>query len=264
MLFVAMPQLQPKTQPGVIILLNGTSSAGKSCIIQELEQIYDQKFQVASVDTFILKLAADAGVDLALHKDEFFAHMDWNNLYANFYTYTKKLSGAGQNLIIDTVLYEAHYETYDKILGTNVIKILVYCPLDKILDHITQRNQSDDVKEHRNIRQAFEQFLSLYTMQSSPDDTIIDLTNTKQMLHTLHEVQHQSTEKDYQKLMQKFSQQFNLDDSHKIILAQKYPWDLIVNTGIDSSQIAAQKISHFLESSTFKCLSKNATRCVAA
>ena len=37
--------------------------------------------------------------------------------------------------------------------------------------------------------------------------------------------------------------EFNLDDFHEIILAQKYPWDLIVNTGINSSQVAAQKIS---------------------
>src|SRR3990167_6780598 len=42
-----------KSEPGTIVLFNGTSSAGKTSIIKEMQKIYGDAYQVVNLDAFM-------------------------------------------------------------------------------------------------------------------------------------------------------------------------------------------------------------------
>lgn len=236
---------------GTIILLNGTSSAGKSSIIKELQNIYENSFSVVSIDGFIRERSINWSEDT----------IDWDDLWTKFYTHIKNLSESGQAIVIDTVCYEEGYQKYNAILGTQLIKILVYCPLDIIIEHVEERNNSGDADERRSLCQACEQFLSLYSAQNSSEDIIIDTIDSSRILYVLDKVKEETDrwsqerkdgdETDYQKrcteVYQGFEKKFHVSEVNEISLIQIYPWDFIVTTGINSSAIAAQQIACFID-----------------
>ena len=171
------------------------------------------------------------------------------------------MSESGKVIVIDTVCYEAEYEKYNAILGSQLIKILVYCPLNIIIEHVEKRNNSGDALERRSIYQACKQFLSLYSVQNSSKDIVIDHIDSAQILYVLDKVKEETDrwsqekkdgdetdyQKKYNKINQKFEEKFHVSEVDKMSLTQIYPWDFIVNTGIDSSVIIAQQIAHFID-----------------
>ena len=44
-----------------------------------------------------------------------------------------------------------------------------------------------------------------------------------------------------------FEEKFHVSEVDEMSLTQIYPWDFIVNTGIDSSGVVAQKIIEFID-----------------
>src|SRR3990167_4838001 len=91
------------------------------------------------------------------------------------YGKVKNLALAGKNVFVDTVEFDQNYEIYSEILGHNkVVKILVYCPLDVIIEHVEKRNLSSDQQEHRLLNQAFTQFAQIYKLQDSDNEMVVD------------------------------------------------------------------------------------------
>lgn len=234
---------------GQIILLNGTSSAGKSSIAKELKNICGPSLKIVSIDEYA--------------RDIFGAKYD-KKMWEDFYIHNKNLSKAGYTVVIDTLKFEDDYEKYCSILSTNIRKILIYCPLANIAEHIEQRNQSKNKRDHRSLIEAYYQFLNLYGPKKSNSDTFVDSTNNVQMYNTLQEIitnievkrncmrtKSSSTDLD---LMQKFIEKFNLNENHthtdnetdQLILTQEHSWDLVINTNDDSANTAAQKIIDFM------------------
>jgi predicted kinase len=227
-------------QAGLIVLLNGTSSAGKSTIVKALQQL-DLDFQVASIDEYT-----------KTHQFNGFANLRYNS----FYKMICNQAIAGQNMLVDTVLYHTRYKKYDAMLqapGVRLIKILVYCPIDALIAHVQQRNKSGSVMEHRTINQAFRAFLGLYTMQTKRQSLIIDTLHSDQMKNALkRSLQVIARWSDKNKKRQratnkKMVHQFDLDTPHQILLAPCHQWDLIVNTFVDSPEEIAHKILEFIE-----------------
>lgn len=239
-------------KPGTIILLNGTSSAGKSSIVKELQNIYEHSFSVASIDGFIRERSIDWSND----------KIDWDDLWIQFYTHIKSISDSGKIILIDTVCYEKEYEKYNAILGSQLIKILVYCPLDIIINHVEKRNNLGDTDEHRSLYQACKQFLSLYSAQNLSENFIIDQIDSTRIMYVLDKVKEETNkwsqekkdgdETDYQKtyteIYQEFEEKFHLHEVDTINLIQIYSWDFTVTAGTNSSAITAQEIALFIDS----------------
>ena len=226
---------------GMIVLLNGTSSAGKSSIVNELQEIYGNNFTVVSLDGFMSTYEKD-------NYDEFFD---------DFYKHVKNLSKNHNKVLVDTVEYEAQHEQFGAILSGNLVKILVYCPLDDIAQRVKKRKQSQDEAEHRSVRQAFEQFLGLYKKQSQSDELVIDKIYTSSIKKLLPKIKEECNGLDlsvderverYDKIIQAAQEIFNFNDHRKIkIVPQQNCWDLIINSGINSPAQSAYEISAFLE-----------------
>jgi predicted AAA+ superfamily ATPase len=229
-----------KKKPGTIILLNGTSSAGKSTLIKALHELYPD-FQVASIDEYT-----------KTHQFNGFANLRYNS----FYTMIYNQATAGKNILVDTVLYHTRYKKYDAMLQSprvQLIKILVYCPVDCLIAHVQQRNKSGNSMEHRTINQAFRAFLGLYTMQTKQHNLVIDTIHSDKMKAALQKSLNvianwsDKNKKRQRATNKKMVHQFNLDTPHQIFITPSHHWDLIVNTSLNSPEEIAHKISEFIE-----------------
>ena len=227
-------------EPGKIILLNGTSSAGKTTLIKALHELYTN-FEIASIDEYTKTHQCCGFVTMQHH---------------GFYKMIHQKACAGTTMLVDTVLYHTRYEKYDAMLqaqGIELIKILVYCPINYLVAHVQKRNLDASAMEHRSFNQAFRAFLGLYTMKTKKYQTLIDTmhsTNIKAALQKTIIAIAKWSEKNKKRqhaTNAKIARTFNLKKSHKIALAPKHHWDLIVTTGINPIENIASTISEFID-----------------
>lgn len=229
-----------KSKPGMIILCNGTSSAGKSTLVKALHELYEDDFEIAGIDAYA-----------QTHQFNGFANLR----YHRFYKMIHKKALAGQNMLVDTVLYHNRYKKYDAMLcadGIQLIKILVYCPVDCLVDHVRKRNLNGNAMEHRTVSQAFRAFLALYTMHKKGKTQIIDTMHSSEMKAAVEQsldVIARWSEKSKKRqhiTNKKMVHKFDLDTPHQIFITPAHRWDLIVNTGINSPYEIAQQIAKFV------------------
>lgn len=203
-----------------VVLIAGTSSAGKTSIINELIKIVPD-YTVVSADTFytegipkvlqqkakqwgwddkksslndfldnnvLKKTGKYRGMETALSTGiAHDIHVEIANaVYIALFEYAKK-EAQKNNIIIDTVFdFFDNYDQFSTVFKNNKqIKILVYCPLDVVYKRVEKRNLTGKPEEKRTTIQAFTQFAAIYKKQDSPQDQVIDKINSKQMLQLL-------------------------------------------------------------------------------
>jgi chloramphenicol 3-O phosphotransferase len=125
---------------GTIIFLNGTSSAGKTSISNELMQILDEDFMYLSVDNAI------AGVNEML-MSMFGEHISReeirtieneeiieNSVISLFHHYIMAFSLIGKNIIVDHVMIEPKWleECIQLLHNTQTFYVGVHCPIDEL------------------------------------------------------------------------------------------------------------------------------------
>ena len=175
------------------------------------------------------------------------------------FLYVKQLSLHNENVFVDFA--EVNSKHYCDILDCKkVVKILVYCPLDVLVDRVAERNRSGNASEIRALSIPFEQFMSIYKLQESSDEIVVDRIATNRIKYALHVVEQEMSqlmlkdgvkqediEKNIQQFVKPFVEQFKLDRLEEIVLVSKQPRDLMVNTGIHSPKEIAQIISEYLQ-----------------
>ena len=128
--------LAVRAAPGTIILFNGTSSAGKSSLADVMIRESEQKYEVLSYDDFLRSYRQERGITW-LNPEQY------RDFLLSLYRHARNRSDAGTNVIIDTVEFDLAYEKYCELLNcSNVIKTIVYCPLEPLLKRIDRRNSA--------------------------------------------------------------------------------------------------------------------------
>ncbi|MFA6066080.1 MAG: AAA family ATPase [Candidatus Babeliaceae bacterium] len=267
-----------QTQHGTIILLNGVSSSGKSAIIHALHASH-KNIKILKVDDWfpdILKnVAQEHGWQensnicpwLYLHTatteqtGKYYFDVElreklFNNSH-KLYEQAKNFASEGQNVIMDTVLeYEKEYTRFDNFFrNEKVIKILVYCPLDILLQRVEQRNACGIVSEQRTAFQSFEQFPALFKLQEHAHEPVLDIVKStviKQALEkAIQDLIKNTIAAPYlpklDEFRKKFSQQFKLDEQETITLVPRHAYNLILNSYHNSPQQSAQKILEIVD-----------------
>jgi tRNA uridine 5-carbamoylmethylation protein Kti12 len=229
-----------------IILLNGTSSSGKTSIIKELQAMYGD-YQTLDIDTFQAQYEVDHPIKNA--KEEYMREM-----MTAFFSTAHQLALDGKNVFVDTVQFDEHYDHYCSILNNKkTLKILVYCPLDVMVDHVEKRNKSNDKQERRTLSQALPQFKDIYKLQEFKDEIVVDTIPTDRMKHglniaveevrALNKASGLDPETNINPFVADFTEQFKLNSLKEIVLVAQHPWDLIVNSSTHSPKEIAQIIS---------------------
>jgi chloramphenicol 3-O phosphotransferase len=120
------PQLETLTS-GQIVILNGTSSAGKSSIAASLQKVLDQAYFHFAIDRFRLM---GAGKDWT--EDEFAVVLQRTIL--GFHRAVAGFAAAGNNVIVDCVLGERWRldDIQATFAGFDVVLVGIRCPLDEV------------------------------------------------------------------------------------------------------------------------------------
>lgn len=276
---VAALRVRNSEKTGKIILFNGVSSSGKSAILNKLSSL-NKKYVVLKIDNWfpdaLKKKALELGWDPASGIDPwFYLHQYMTNktniyyfdvalreqLFNDSYGFYKKandIAMTGTNVIIDTVLeYPKAYAQFDTFFkNEKVLKILVYCPMDILLQRVETRNASKVIEEQRLAFQSFEQFPAMFKVQEDADDQVVDIVQSSILVLALQkaiEDLHINNVPDpylpkLAEFKQTFIREFKLDVKDQITLAARHKYDLIINSGIHSPRYLAEQITHFLES----------------
>jgi len=121
--------LEKSMEKGIIILLNGVSSSGKTTLSRDLQNKFNEIYYLLSSDTFCEMI----------HEK----YLDYNHPEHVFQTCSlfrkviKLYSDEGENVIVDTAMLEnpKHnlYEDYKSLLINNpVVFVKVICPLEEL------------------------------------------------------------------------------------------------------------------------------------
>jgi len=270
--------MQPK-KSGTIILMNGTSSSGKSTILKEIHK-QSPDFVILKVDDFwiqeLTQKAQELGWDkeinndpwLYLHqylskktgkpyfdaelREQLFTEISPFNIAA------KNAARAGKTVVMDTVLeYESAFQqAFDYFKNEQVIMVLVYCPLDLLLERVKQRNASGVSHETRTAFLSFEQFPAIYKVQEKNDEPIIDTVKTKAIKDALEaaiqELIDQHIPEEYVPKLEQFKKdfikQFKLDEREEINLVPRHHYDILFkNDASANPQEIAQQIKKLIK-----------------
>lgn len=134
-------------EKGRILFLNGVTSAGKTSIVEALQEREDIFFYVVANDLFEQMVG-----------DKFLRENYWkylSDVIIMMYHTAKLYSDMGKHVLIDGILVERdeirpHYEKLKEILAGNPLDIVeVYCPLEicrkrNLLREDRQENQSQE------------------------------------------------------------------------------------------------------------------------
>jgi chloramphenicol 3-O phosphotransferase len=142
---------QYKMQQGQIILLNGTSSAGKTTIAKQLQEILEPPYLHTGIDHFLAavpwqRLFVYSDSSSQTDADGWFlpfrdgvlidtprlgplAYQLMDGMYASFAT----LAAAGINLIVDDVIYDPHVfkSAVNRLAGCDVLFVGLHCPIEE-------------------------------------------------------------------------------------------------------------------------------------
>ncbi len=130
---------------GKIILLNGTSSSGKTSIALELQKILDEPYFLLSLDEFVKKIN--------LNGDD----AEFSNLIFAFHNIILTLSASGINVIVDHVLETEELKSHFlKLMSDIPVKYIgVNCKLNVIEDREKMRGD-------RKLGLAKTQYLTIH------------------------------------------------------------------------------------------------------
>ena len=156
---------------GRIIFLNGVTSAGKTSIVEALQERDDVFFYVVANDLF-QEMVGDKFL-----REDYWKYL--SEVIIMMYHTAKLYSDMGKNVLIDGILVERdeikpHYQQLMEILKENPLDIVeVYCPLDICRERNIARGdryetQSDE--QHALMAENIHYSLSVDTSVNSPEE----------------------------------------------------------------------------------------------
>jgi chloramphenicol 3-O phosphotransferase len=143
----------------VIIVLNGTSSAGKTTLAHALQDTFERTFLDVSVDTILETLPARERE--RLQRGDELAGVPYDALVAAYFAFARELAAAGLSLIVECAITARRraVQVVDAVSGHDVVLVGVECALDALerreaargdRPHGLARLQSDSI--HRWLR----------------------------------------------------------------------------------------------------------------
>lgn len=260
-----------------IIVLNGTTTAGKSTIAAKIkERLERQSFfvEVLAIDNFMVpKVQWALGINRLNPFNCFVPNIDiitsseietmGKESQIELCLAARAACGQGKIVIIDAPIYRPdQVDFYKKSLaGFKTTWALVYCPLLSLVNGIIGRNQKSGLSDRRSLLQGLYQFSCMYRGNG---EIILDSLSQENLRNICDEAQEQHTIEqdhtfDFLKSVQKAICPFSFDDirqslSKNLLLNDNVATeicpvvqhDCIVNTAIFDSNVCAQTIIDFV------------------
>lgn len=249
--------------PPVLLLLNGTGSAGKSSIGRTLEKslrhstfLSEERLVLAAYSDILrekhlqparplhdipelmsyraqLPTRIEAGLKRA------FRERGQDFIRQETRRQVELAARQGYDFILlDNTLWKPEQveEWRRQALGYRAFHVVVYCPLSSLLEHVKTRNRSVDRFEHRDLALPLEMYFSMYPATTDPNP--IDCLEREQVARDLQECSL------YQQSLtgQPANFQNYLQTDPSLNIAPFFNYDMSVNTGRSSPEECAQQI----------------------
>ncbi len=267
---------------GIVVVLNGTSSAGKSSIINELYKKLGNNFERVQIDDFlwpqlinkaqalgyILKSTNGKDAEQVIMNElpqeqrnalfKFFDDEGWFSGKQALSKAVRQYAISGKNVIIDTVISDkfGNPEAQDfaqQMDGIKAIYVLVYCSLDKLYEFVEARNASGDAGEKRSFAQSVSQFPYMYQLAKESDQHPVDFISKSTFNKVLELVEKEfmntpsNGRESLSSIKDILTQKFELDtDKDPVPVTGMLDYNLIVNTGKYSPEECADQIVDYM------------------
>lgn len=252
---------------GTIILLNGTSCAGKSSTAKELKNLLGTSSIIMSIDDYmrtnLQQKATQLGCTLGTGKWKswwedlqiILQHLPeqekedyFNNCLRRFYIDIKNHALDSKQVIVDMVLEDTD-DFFEIVENIFIFKVLIYAPLSTILKHLHIRNQAANIHELRVFASALRQYSVLYRAPLSGDEIMLDtlrFADLETYCHYLHHEGYWDAPK-IQWLMNRYKACFFTNEDMNLVPKAKISpvldYDLIVYSGRHTPGQCAQEIT---------------------
>ncbi|WNS44107.1 phosphotransferase-like protein [Paenibacillus sp. MMS20-IR301] len=149
-------------EQGMIVLLNGTSSSGKTSISNELINQKEILFHHLSVDDFVKGFFNHTFTDIEPARElgqEAIAQIMFGPLITTYYSTVKLFSEMGLNVIVDTVIDNDKWfnQCLELFADQPVLFVGVICSKEELI-------RREQLRGDRNIGLAAAQFSTVYSM----------------------------------------------------------------------------------------------------
>lgn len=264
---------------GSVILLNGTSSAGKTSISQELIKILPENWVAISLDDVMIPAFIAEGKRLGFITDEMsleqqyaqvaehrsaiyveFDRTNWVQPLRMLNNLVRQTALSGKSVVFDNILGTLDdsdvADFYDSMQGIEVYSVLVYCSPAYLVHHVITRNHGASFGENRNILNPLKQFCCLYTTQDIQTvDSITSLSN-KEVEYALHAAAdhlfltkpasdiHESIGNVRANYRATFT---GLEHDATLYVASRLPHDFVVRCDVYTPKQCAHRICNFLQ-----------------
>ena len=256
-----------------VLVLNGTTSAGKTTLAKNFQKMAKQTTEHLQWDvevTQVRKEALEAIGYRHLEEPDFWGWADSlstdvkKRINASALENTarrvaqkriiekaQKLARAGMNVIVDTPISGKTYRYFKtSAYSKHTYFILVYAPIDRLLKHVQTRNDSGMRSEKRKPLWSFKDFLRLFEPCDVTSPKKLDVL-TKETYETvfkeLEGLVESKDQDDLKKTKLAFERTFFGGGRDVVGVTLKTPpHDFVINTGIASPAACAEKLEAWL------------------
>lgn len=277
--FVVIFLIQYLSAVGSVIVLNGTSSSGKTSISKCLQQQLVGNWVIISIDDFVVSATEQVAYELKIINfdmtlqetnnviasnikkiisiiDAAQTAITWSSIKAAMYQEVNALIQADYNVIIDTVFSDYEYDInslYQQILNVNKhYVVLVYCCPEKLIEHVIHRNATGDYTQRRDVTRCIESFCELYG-PTLCQQTRIDSLHAQSVSNIVKSFADQEQFCSFHsicpiKINTLLIQKFELVSNSSVgITPIRGNYNIVVNTGDMSSFECANKIKQLID-----------------
>ena len=253
-----------KKPQGHVIVLDGTSTAGKSSIIKYLLPMLGNSYEKVAIDDFVTPVFLEQGKQQRSEK-EFLQRI--HEVSGGMYNKIRKLISEGKNVLVDTVISGLEGEKdrehfFEKLNGLKVFLVLVYCPLNVLAERINKRNEKA-LKENKpkdtRSRSVALVFDDMYKAQQSDNEVILGQLSRKdiELAYSNPKNELGETAEAFKQIKQNLISHFKLENKEVINITSRLVYDCIVDTSKNSPQQCAQQICDYLKTSNTGAFIKN-------
>lgn len=247
---------------GHIIMINGTSSAGKSTLIAELKKIYGTAYDVVAIDVFGWEFEKAhprptetelKALDEATKKQ--MLEQRGQAFIEGFYGSARDKAKQGRIVLVDTIDEDlVHAQRIWKDVASTTV--LLYCPLPVAFERVKERNRSGKPEEERNQYLPAKHYISLYKPQEAPTEQVVDTISSAQTklviqkaieltlknLPAQYKTEEAIIRKEFEETYTKAVKQFGLDKQERVAIVPRKPHDLVLDCRHTPQELAQEVV----------------------
>lgn len=269
---------------GSIIVLHGTSSAGKSSTQRALKTLLGENFMVLSVDDYSWKAMINLAKELNLvsesmsleEQQQICTKTDnvvfnqkqsdmafWVQMMKDYYDDVHRLALEGHHIIMDTafgVLQDGDIDYFRKIMiDVPVFTVLIYCSPEALAQHTYDRNCTvADVAQRRSVSIVLKTFCTMYKVSNHDQLPVSQLClddikkalkiAEKNLIEMDTNLSLQQRNDILEDVLQAYIKAFELNLHDSVSISPKFSSDFMVDTGINSPAECSYQIKKAYES----------------